>query len=239
MGVGRVVLGNTNLVLDILQNRELSVLIMGCPGSGKTTVIRDIAKQLSEADDNVIVVDTSNEICGDGIIPHPSVGMARRMMVPKLDMQANVLIEAVQNHTPDVIICDEIGRISEVRSIQTIKERGVRVIASAHGNLRGLVANKQLDGLIGGVETVTIGDDQAYQDFSHNGGQFSKVRQHRARSSVFDVVIELSSKEVNMWTVILDVENAVDRILSGRKYEAQVRRRNADTGSALLELVEA
>ena len=95
----RAVYGNTGLIKDILENEDLSVLIMGSPGSGKTTVIREIAKQLSSAGDNVVVVDTSNEICGDGVVPHPSVGMARRMMVPNLEMQASVLIEAVQNHT--------------------------------------------------------------------------------------------------------------------------------------------
>jgi len=236
--VGRVVHGSTSLVEDILNNRELSVLIMGSPGSGKTTVIREMAKYLSENEDNVIVVDTSNEICGDGIVPHPSVGMARRMMVPKLEMQANVLIEAVQNHTPDVIICDEIGRPAEVDAMQTVKERGVRVIASAHGNLRSLVANNKLCGLIGGVETVTVGDGKAYRDQSMLG-QFSKVRQQRAGSPVFDVVIELKPKEVDKWTIILGVEKAVDKILSGKSCQAQIRRRDADSGLATLELVQA
>ena len=173
--VGRAVNGNTGLIKDILQNTELSVLIMGSPGSGKTTVIREIAKQLSAEEDNVVVVDTSNEICGDGIVPHSSVGMARRMMVPNLNMQASVLIEAVQNHTPDVIICDEIGRVEEVEAMQSVKERGVRCIASAHGNLRGLVANKQLHGLIGGVETITVGDSKASTDQNRFGGPFSKA----------------------------------------------------------------
>ena len=147
---------------------------MESPGSGKTTVIHEIAKELSEEGDNVVVVDTSNEICGDGLVPHPSVGMARKMMVPNLEMQAGVLIEAVQNHTPDVIICDEIGCVEEVEAMQTVKERGVRCIASAHGNLRGLVANK-LHGLIGDVETVTVGDGKAFKDQNRLGGQFSKV----------------------------------------------------------------
>ena len=141
--VGRAVIGNTNLIQDILQignnnSEPLSVLILGAPGSGKTTIIRDIARVLSNDMKNVVVVDTSNEICGDGLIPHFSVGMARRMMVPNLDQQASVLIEAVQNHTPDVIICDEIGRQEEVIAARTVKERGVRCIGSAHGNLRSL-----------------------------------------------------------------------------------------------------
>ena len=113
-------------------------MLAGPPGSGKTSIIRDIARILSDAMKNVVVVDTSNEICGDGLKRHFSVGMARRMMVPTLDDQASILIEAVQNHTPDVIICDEIGRKEEVVSAQTVKERGVRCIASAHGSLRGL-----------------------------------------------------------------------------------------------------
>lgn len=175
MRVGRAVYGNCGLIRDILKNKELSVLIMGSPGSGKTTVIRDIAKELSDDGDNVIVVDTSNEICGDGIIPHRSVGMARRMMVPSLDLQASVLVEAVQNHTPDVIICDEIGREVEVQAMQTVKERGVRCIASAHGNLHKLVNNKQLHGLVGGIETVTVGDGKAFKDQNKFGGPFSKV----------------------------------------------------------------
>ena len=139
--IGRAVLGQSNMIEDILSKPSMnssssmqhpSVLIMGFPGTGKTTVIRDITNYLSNQMFNVIVVDTSNEICGDGLILHFSVGMARRMMVPKLDEQANVLIEAVQNHTPDVIVCDEIGRFPEVKATKTVKERGARCIGSCH-----------------------------------------------------------------------------------------------------------
>lgn len=236
--VGRAVYGNTGIMKDILTGSLKSVLVMGIPGTGKTTIIRDMAKVLSEAEFNVIIVDTSNEIGGDGVIPHPSVGMARRMMVPSLKEQPGVLIEAVQNHTPDVIICDEIGRVQEVLAMQTVKERGVRCIASAHGNLRTLVNNKQLNGLVGGVENVTLGDVEALKDQHKMGGEFSKVRQQRGGIPVFDVIVELRPNLMDEWTIITDVPTAVDRILAGKTYSAQVRRRDSNTGSLSLEIVQ-
>jgi len=236
--VGRAVYGNTGMMRDVLALNNKSVLVMGIPGTGKTTIIREVAKQLAEEEFSVIIVDTSNEICGDGLIPHPSVGMARRMMVPCLNKQAAVLIEAVQNHTPDVIICDEIGRVEEVVAMQTVKERGVRCIASAHGCLRGLVNNGQLNGLVGGVENVTVGDVQATKDLHTFGGSFSKVRQQRSGAPVFDVIVELKPKMTDEWTIITDVTTAVDRILAGKTYNAQVRRRDPRTGLMSLELVQ-
>ena len=130
------------------------------PGSGKTTIVRDVAKILSR-ESNVFIVDTSNEIAGDGNIPHICVGNSRRMMVKSLPSQADTMIECVQNHTPSVMIIDEIGRKREVEAAQTSKNRGVRMIASAHGDLRSLIKNKDIRGLIGGLETVTLGDAEA------------------------------------------------------------------------------
>ena len=129
----------------------------------KTTIVREATRQLAKSK-NVIVVDTSNEIAGDGMIPHKCIGLARRMMVPSLDKQSSVMVECVQNHTPHVMVIDEIGRPQEVQAARTVKQRGVRMIASAHGDLRKLLKNKDLRGLVGGVESVTMGDGMAKEE---------------------------------------------------------------------------
>ena len=204
---------------------------------------------LSEQALGVVVVDTSNEICGDGAVPHPSVGFARRMMVPSLDQQAGVLIEAVQNHTPDVLICDEIGRVGEVEAIHTIHNRGPRLFASAHGNLRGLVANSQLNLLVGGTQSVTLGDKMAQTlagkikletNGTHiNNKGFSKVKTERCAQPIFNVIVELQPGALDEWRVVTNVAQAVDCILDGRQYNAQIRRRDPTTGTVSVELVRA
>lgn len=237
--VGRSILGNTNLMADILLGTSKSILILGTPGCGKTTIIREAARMLSHEGDVVVVVDTSNEICGDGLVPHASVGEARRMMVPKLEEQATVLIEAVQNHTPDAIIVDEIGRPLEVDAARTVKERGVRILGSAHGNLRSLVKNAMLNQMVGGVENVTVGDAEARRRQGATGGEFSKLCPQRVGPPVFDVAIELKPGYFNKWHVVPDVAKAVDCILSGRTYPVQVRTRDPATGRISLELSQA
>ena len=234
--IGRAVMGLSNIIEDILcgpSSKSVikpSILILGYPGTGKTTVIRDITNALSSQMFNVIVVDTSNEICGDGLVLHFSVGMARRMMVPKIEDQAQILIEAVQNHTPDVVVCDEIGRFSEVKATKTVKERGVRCIGSAHGNLRSLVENPELNGLVGGIDDVTLGDKEATDYMIKNDKKvFSKTVKQRVGSPLFDVIIELDPGTLNEWTIVKDVGSAVDKILVGEKYPAEIRRRNPET----------
>ncbi|CAK4658370.1 unnamed protein product [Aphanomyces euteiches] len=144
-------------------------------------------------------------------------------MVPSLDAQSSVMVECVQNHTPEVIVIDEIGRASEVEAARTCKQRGVRIIASAHGNLRKLLKNKPLRGLVGGVESVVMGDAMA-----QNLGNFQKKIAQRGGEPVFDVVIELEKRQYNAWCVVTNVGKAVDAILEGKKYQATVRTRSED-----------
>jgi stage III sporulation protein SpoIIIAA len=180
---------------------------------------------------NVCIVDTSNEIAGDGDIPHPCVGHARRMMVPTLDKQSAVMVECVQNHTPEVIVIDEIGRITEVEAARTCKNRGVRLIASAHGDLRQLLKNPKLRGLVGGIERVTIGDEQARLEARQKGTVIQKTKSERAGPPTFEIVVELKRGTHHEWTIIFDSGKAVDRILEGEEYPIQRRTRNPKTGA--------
>jgi len=149
--VGRSIIGFTNKIRDILLH-DKSILILGKPGSVKTKIIREIARIFSnELQKQVAIVDTSNEIVGDNDVPHVVVGRARRLQVKKFNLQHQVLIEVVENHMPEVLIIDEISTETETLSARTIAERGVQLIATAHGNsLVNLVKNLVLVNLIGG-----------------------------------------------------------------------------------------
>ena len=171
----------------------------------------------------MVIVDTSNEIGGDGDIPHSCIGKARRMMVTKLSEQGNVMIECVQNHTPHVMVIDEIGRPKEVEAARTCKQRGVRMISSAHGNLKMLMKNAQLKGLIGGIESVTLGDEAAKKS---PDGSLNKLKPQRQGEPVFDVIIELTRENNNIWTIVTNTAEAVDSILERKPYTVQVRSRD-------------
>ena len=214
--VGRAVFGTVAMVRDLLDSGE-SLLLLGRPGVGKTTALREIARVL--ADDlgrRVMVIDTSNEIAGDGDIPHPAIGRARRLQVARPQLQHRVMIEAVENHMPEVIVIDEIGSEQEAQAARTIAERGVQLVATAHGNaLANLVRNPTLSDLVGGVQAVTLGDDEARR----RGSQ--KAVLERAAEPTFPLAVEMHSR--SRWMVHGDVAATVDQLLRGQIPAPEVR----------------
>lgn len=218
--VGRAIFGTISIIRDLLERQE-SILILGKPGVGKTTAIREIARILAdEMEKRVVIIDTSNEIAGDGDIPHPSIGRARRMQVTRPELQHQVMIEAVENHMPEVIIIDEIGTELEAFAARTIAERGVQLVGTAHGNcLKSLVKNPTLVDLIGGIQQVTLGDDEA----KRRGSQKSILE--RKSSSAFQVAIEIHDRS-NL-IIHEQVEYTVDQILQGYQFLEQRRRIDA------------
>jgi len=214
--VGRAVYGTIKIIQDLVESGK-SVLLMGRPGVGKTTMLREVARVLAdELHKRVVIVDTSNEIAGDGDIPHPGIGRARRMQVPTPSMQHAVMIEAVENHMPEVIVIDEIGTELEALAARTIAERGVQLIGTAHGNtLENLIVNPTLADLIGGIQTVTLSDEEA----KRRGTQKSILE--RMAPPTFNIVVEIQDRD--RVAIHPDVSEAVDAILRGHPLETEIR----------------
>jgi stage III sporulation protein SpoIIIAA len=217
--VGRAVYGTTDIIKDLIESGK-SLLLLGRPGVGKTTQLREAARILAETK-RVVIVDTSNEIGGDGDVPHPAVGPARRMQVATPALQHEVMIEAVENHNPEVIVIDEIGRELEATAARTIAERGVQLIGTAHGNtLENLLLNPTLSDLIGGIESVTLSDEEARR----RGTQ--KTVLERRSPPTFDVLIEIQTRD--RLAVNYDVAEAVDALLRGYPLPPEIRTRRPD-----------
>jgi stage III sporulation protein SpoIIIAA len=214
--VGRAVFGTISVIRDLLESKK-SILILGKPGVGKTTIIREIARVLAdEMEKRVIIIDTSNEIAGDSDIPHSGIGRARRMQVAKTELQHQVMLEAVENHMPQVIIIDEIGTELEVLAARTIAEKGVQLVGTTHGNcLENLIKNPPLADLIGGIQYVTLSDDEA----KRRGTQKSILE--RKAYPAFEIIIEINHQ--NSWTIHEDVKNSVDLVLRGNFTLGQTR----------------
>ncbi|MFN8596772.1 MAG: R3H domain-containing nucleic acid-binding protein [Anaerolineae bacterium] len=222
--VGRAVYGTIDIIEDIVASGK-SILMLGRPGVGKTTMLREVARILADGNapdrprKRVVIVDTSNEIGGDGDIPHPAVGRARRMQVRQPNLQHEVMIEAVENHNPEVIVIDEIGRELEAEAARTIAERGVQLIGTAHGNtLDNLLLNPTLSDLVGGIESVTLSDEEA-----RRRGTQKTVLERRAPPT-FDVLIEIQERQ--RLIVHHDVAISVDNLLRGRAVETELRERD-------------
>jgi stage III sporulation protein SpoIIIAA len=227
--VGRAVYGTIDIIQDIIESGK-SILILGKPGVGKTTLLREAARILAESR-RVIIVDTSNEIGGDGDVPHPAVGRARRMQVREPMLQHEVMIEAVENHNPEVIVIDEIGRELEAAAARTIAERGVQLIGTAHGKtLENLLLNPTLSDLVGGIEAVTLSDEEA-----RRRGTQKTVLERRAPPT-FDVLIEIQARDE--FTIHADITEAVDTFLRGFPLPPEIRTRDEE-GSIRVEKVSA
>ncbi len=214
--VGRAVFGTIGTIRDLVETGK-SILMLGRPGVGKTTALREIARVL--ADDlhkRVVIIDTSNEIAGDGDIPHPAIGRARRMQVARPEFQHQVMIEAVENHTPEVIVIDEIGTELEALAARTIAERGVQLVGTAHGNrIENLIKNPTLSDLVGGIQAVTLGDDEARRRRSQ------KTVLERKAPPTFDIAVEMLERQ--RWVVHEQVAETVDSLLRGHTPSLQIR----------------
>ena len=215
--IGRAIFGTISLARDLLESGQ-SILILGKPGVGKTTIIREIARVLSdEMEKRVIIVDTSNEIAGDSDIPHPGIGRARRMQVAQTDLQHHVMIEAVENHMPEVIIIDEIGTELEALAARTIAEKGVQLVGTTHGNcLENVIKNPPLTDLIGGIQYVTLSDEEAKRR------KTQKSILERKGYPAFQIVIEINDQ--NCWTIHENVQESVDLLLRGNFTINQTRK---------------
>ncbi|GMU57475.1 MAG: hypothetical protein AMXMBFR33_66210 [Candidatus Xenobia bacterium] len=226
--VGRAVYGTVSIIRDVVESGQ-NLLLLGRPGVGKTTMLREIARVLAEDfSKRVVIVDTSNEIAGDGDIPHPGIGPARRMQVPQHDEQHAVMIEAVENHMPQVIVVDEIGTEAEAYAARTIAERGVQLVATAHGNtLENLLMNPTLSDLVGGIQVVTLSDEEARRR------KTQKSVQERKAPPTFDVVIEIQAQDAV--ALHLEVASVVDRLLRGYLPSPELRQRDPEGTVIVLE----
>jgi stage III sporulation protein SpoIIIAA len=214
--VGRAVEGTIQLIHDLVEKGQ-SILMLGRPGVGKTTALREIARVLAdELHKRVVIIDTSNEIAGDGDVPHPAIGRARRMQVARPDLQHQVMIEAVENHMPEVIVIDEIGTELEALAARTIAERGVQLVGTAHGNqLENLIKNPTLSDLVGGIQSVTLGDEEARRR------RCQKTVLERKASPTFKIAVEMAERQ--RWGVHESVAETVDSLLRGQQPGLQVR----------------
>ncbi|HHX39434.1 MAG TPA: AAA family ATPase [Armatimonadetes bacterium] len=219
--IGRAVYGTIDIIRDVVEEGH-SILLLGRPGVGKTTKLREVARVLSdELKKRVVIVDTSNEIAGDGDIPHPAIGHARRMQVSTPDQQHAVMIEAVENHMPQVVVIDEIGTEQEAFAARTIAERGVQLVATAHGNtLDNLLMNPTLSDLVGGIQAVTLSDEEARRR------RTQKTVLERKAPPTFDVLIEIM--EMDKLAIHHDVAGVVDRMLRGIPPRPEIRVRNPE-----------
>lgn len=230
--VGRATQSTTNMIRDLVETGQ-SILLLGRPGVGKTTALREMARVLADdLNQRVVIIDTSNEIAGDGDIPHQAIGRARRMQVAHPELQHQVMIEAVENHMPQVIVIDEIGTELEALAARTIAERGVQLVGTAHGNsIENLMKNPTLSDLVGGIQSVTLGDEEAQR----RGSQ--KTVLERKAPPTFGIAIEMLERQ--RWVVHESVGDTVDTLLRGQQPHLQMRTLNENAQLTITRSVQA
>jgi stage III sporulation protein SpoIIIAA len=230
--VGRAVYGTIDIILDVVRSGK-SILLLGKPGVGKTTMLREVARVLSgDLRKRVVIVDTSNEIAGDGDVPHAGIGHARRMQVDTPASQHSVMIEAVENHMPEAVVIDEIGTEAESLAARTIAERGVQLIGTAHGiDLENILMNPTLSDLVGGIGAVTLSDEEAKRRGTR------KTVLERKAPPTFDVVIEIQDR--NRLAIHAPVAEVVDSMLRGHEPRPEIRVRTDKGGVEVVQEAEA
>jgi stage III sporulation protein SpoIIIAA len=229
--VGRAVFGTIDILLDVVRSGK-SICLLGPPGVGKTTLLRECARILSQDRKRVVIVDTSNEIAGDGDIPHPGIGSARRMQVANPALQHNVMVEAVENHMPQVVVIDEIGTEAEASAARTIAERGVQLIGTAHGRtLENILMNPTLSDLVGGISTVTLSDEEA-----RRRGTRKTVLERKAPPT-FEILIEIADR--NRFAIYKNVADVVDAFLRGYAPQPEIRERGSGGNLSVVQEASA
>ncbi|EPY22109.1 R3H domain-containing protein [Strigomonas culicis] len=189
-----------------------SVLILSKAGKGKTTLLRDLSSSLAHEASmpRVTVVDTSNEIGGDGPLPMAFLGRCRRLQVARREDQGRSMIEVIQNHSPEFLVVDELANAEEADAAWSIAQRGVNLVGTCHGErLADLLQNRALNLLVGGAAHAFLSNEER-----RLRNKTKKTILERPHVSPFDFVVELHTRSKGH--LYHDVNRAVDLLLDGQ-----------------------
>lgn len=209
------------IVLDAVQNKK-KVLFLGETGVGKTTLIRQISKFLSDQGVSPTVFDKSEEIAGHGLTPHSALGnLARRFVIQPFKNVAQSLISMIENHNPKALIIDELSDREQFSGVRRmIIEKGIpSAFIFTHGTTLGKAMHSEnTRELLAKVETVTVGDDTA----RHTGSldPMDKIRHNVVGDSMVDVVVEMPARGV--FVVHRNALDSMEKLVAGEEPEVEV-----------------